>query len=186
VINRNNPDMTKSCWLCLASGPPYYEGIAVSGTFKNTTSHEACVWGASHRLTLTEVTGTRTCLGNPPAAYRHLCNETLESPRTSDIRYLFPGLDKWWACSTGLTPCVSTSVFNNTKDYCVLIQLVPRVLYHPTNSFEGEFDRQLICYQREPISLTLAVILGIGVAGDRHCCSHTTASLFTKAKISYE
>jgi hypothetical protein len=87
--------MTESCSLCLTSGPPYYEGIAVSGKFNNTTSHEACVWGTSHRLTLTEVTGTGTSLGNPPAAYRHLCNETFESPKTSDIKYLFSGLDKW-------------------------------------------------------------------------------------------
>jgi hypothetical protein len=95
VIIQTNPNMTESCWLCLTSGPPCYEGIAVSGMFNNTTSHEACVWGTSHRLTLTEVTGTGTCLGNPPAAYKHLCNETLKSPKTSNIRYLFPGLDKW-------------------------------------------------------------------------------------------
>lgn len=161
MINRTNPDMTESCWLCLASVPPYYKEIAVSGTFITTSSHEACVWGTSQRLTLPEVTGT--WLGNPLAAYRHLCNTTLESPSTSDIEYLFPGLDKWWACSTGLTPCVSTLVFDNTKDYCVLIQLVPRVFYHPTNSFVDEFVGRLTRYWKEPVTLTLAVILGIGV-----------------------
>lgn len=121
VLNESQPALTKDCWLCLASGPPYYEGIAVPGTFNNTTSHEACSWHDKNRLTLTEVSGQGTCLGNSPATYKHLCNETLRSPKTSDTRYLYPGIDKWWACSTGLTPCVATNVFDDTKDYCVLI-----------------------------------------------------------------
>lgn len=164
MINRTNPNMTESCWLCLASSPLYYEGIAVSGTFNTTTSHEVCVWGTSYRWNLTEVTGIGTCLGNPPAAYKHLCNGTLKSTKTSNIRYLFSGLDKWWACSTGLTLCVLTLVFDDTKDYCVLIQLVTRVSYHSANTFEDEFDKRPTRYRREPISPTLAVILGLRVA----------------------
>jgi hypothetical protein len=65
------------------------------GIFNKTTSQDACVWGTSYRLTLTEITGVGTCLGNPPAAYKCLCNDTLRSPKTSDTRYLFPSLDKW-------------------------------------------------------------------------------------------
>ena len=92
-----------------------------------------------------------------------LCNETLKSPKTPDTRYLVPGLGRWWACSTGLIPCVSTSVFNDTKDYCVLLQLVPRGFYHPANMLEDEFDKYPTCFWWESISLTLAVILGLGV-----------------------
>lgn len=57
-----------------------------------------------------------------------------------------------------------TSVFDDTKDYCVLVQMVPRVFYHPANMLEDEFDKHPTRFQREPISLTLAVILGLGVA----------------------
>lgn len=60
-------------------------------------------------------------MGSPPVVYKRLCNETLKSPETPDTGYLVPGLDKWWAYNTDLIPCVSTSVFNDTKDYCVLV-----------------------------------------------------------------
>ena len=133
--------MTQSCWLCLSAGPPYYEGIVTSGGFNNTTSQGGCAWGTSHKLTLTVVTGAGTCLGNTPVTYKHLCNETRKSPKTSKIRDLIPDSDKWWACSTGLTPCVAISVFDGTKDYCVLVQLLPRVFYHSADTFEDKCDK---------------------------------------------
>ncbi|KAK1338205.1 hypothetical protein QTO34_001319, partial [Cnephaeus nilssonii] len=139
VLNASNPNLTESCWLCLASSPPYYEGIAFSGTFNNTTSHDSCSWGSNSKLTLTEVSGHGTCLGTVPTNRG------------------------WWACSTGLTPCVSSSVFNTAKDYCVLVQLVPRVIYHEAGSFEAEFNLRPRKQKREPISLTLAALLGLGV-----------------------
>uniref|UniRef100_A0A8D2D053 Envelope protein n=1 Tax=Sciurus vulgaris TaxID=55149 RepID=A0A8D2D053_SCIVU len=42
ALNASNPNLTESCWLCLVSSPPYYEGIAFSGIFNNTTSHDSC------------------------------------------------------------------------------------------------------------------------------------------------
>lgn len=48
LLNNTDPNMTQSCWLCLSAGPPYYEGIAVSGGFNNTTSQDGCAWGTSH------------------------------------------------------------------------------------------------------------------------------------------
>lgn len=164
VLNASNPNLTESCWLCLVSGPPYYEGIAFSGTFNNITSHDSCSWGSNGKLTLTEVSGHGTCLGTVPINRKHLCNRTIGSPQTTTNYYLVPPVGGWWACSTGLTPCVSTSVFNTTKDYCVLVQLVPRVIYHEAASFEAEFDLRPRRQKREPISLTLAALLGLGVA----------------------
>ncbi|ERE73455.1 envelope glycoprotein [Cricetulus griseus] len=41
---------------------------------------------------------------------------------------------------------------------------MPRVFYHPANILEDEFDKHPTRFQREPISLTLAVILSLGVA----------------------
>uniref|UniRef100_A0A8D2B6A5 Envelope protein n=1 Tax=Sciurus vulgaris TaxID=55149 RepID=A0A8D2B6A5_SCIVU len=164
ALNASNPNLTESCWLCLVSSPPYYEGIAFSGTFNNTTSHDSCSWESNRKLTLTEVSGQGTCLGTVPADHKHLCNRIIESPQTTTNYYLIPPVGGWWACSTGLTPCVASSVFNTTKDYCVLIQLIPRVIYHEAGSFEAEFDLQPRRQKREPVSLTLAVLLGLGVA----------------------
>lgn len=67
----------------------------------------------------------------------------------------------YWACNTGLTPCISAQLLNAAADYCVLVQLWPRITYHSSetilNFYEGK-DR----YRREPLTLTLAILLGIG------------------------
>lgn len=163
-VIKTSLDLIKSCWLCLASGPPYYEGTAVLGGFNSTTTHEACMWGQHHKITLTQVSGFGTCIGTRPQNHQHLCNETLKSHKTSDTRYLFPGLHKWWACNTGLIPCVSTAIFDNSKDYCVLVQLVLRVLYLLASTLKNIYDKHVTRFHRKPVTLTLAVILGLGVA----------------------
>ena len=96
-----------------------------------------------------------------------LCNETLKSPKTPDTRYLVPGLSRWWACSTALMPCVSTLVFDDTKDYCVLVQLVwvwqapnsllTRTYFSDTSSNPGPWS-SCRCW-------------------DRYCCPNTGPSL---------
>ena len=47
------------------------------------------------------------------------------------------------------------------------MQLVPRVIYHPSETFVDEFDRQLTRLHREPVTMTLVVLLWVGgiVAG---------------------
>nr|UGO47158.1 MAG: envelope protein [Retroviridae sp.] len=162
VLNTTNPNSTESCWLCFSSSPPYYEGLGLLGNFNNTTSHEACSWG-SQKLTLTEVTGKATCLGTIPSTHKSLCNHTLPIVSSGENRYLVPPRQGWWACNTGLTPCVSTSVFNSSHDFCVMVQLVPRLIYHDDSSFVTEFDPKNR-YKRELVSLTLATLVGVGIA----------------------
>ena len=53
-------------------------------------------------------------------------------------------------------------MFNDIRDYCILVQLVPRVIYHPSETFVDEFDRRLTRLRREPVTMTLAVLLGVG------------------------
>lgn len=133
------------------------------GTYNNTTTHDQCIWESAQKLTLTEVSGQGTCLGKVPKTHSHLCNETQATVGGEDHRFLIPPPQGWWACNTGLTPCISTSVFNASKDFCILVQLVPRLTYHDGASFTNEFDHQSKT-KREPVSMTLALLLGIGIA----------------------
>ena len=163
VLNRTNPNMTQSCWLCYASSPPYYEGIAQIRTYNTTSDHSQCLWGENRKLTLAAVSGRGLCLGRVPQDKGHLCNQTQNIQSSKSGQYLVPPLDTVWACNTGLTPCVSMSVFNSSKDFCILVQLIPRLLYHDDSSFLDKFEHR-VRWRREPVTLTLAVLLGLGVA----------------------
>ena len=124
VLNSTCPDLTSSCWLCYDIKPPYYEGIAVPGVYIQTKNHKVCQWQqkGNARLTLQQITGRGLCIGNVPQTYQHLC-KSINSTVTK--RYRVPPQDNWWACSTGLAPCVHGWVLNNSKDFCVLELLVP-------------------------------------------------------------
>ena len=158
ALNLTSPDKTQECWLCLVSGPPYYEGVAVLGTYSNHTSAPAnCSVASQHKLTLSEVTGQGLCVGAVPKTHQALCNTT---QKTSDgSYYLAAPAGTIWACNTGLTPCLSTTVLNLTTDYCVLVELWPKVTYHSPGYVYGQFERKTK-YKREPVSLTLALLLG--------------------------
>lgn len=70
----------------------------------------------------------------------------------------------------GLTPRMHREVLNSStpKEFCILVQLLPHITYYSEETLvrtlvehiEGDFIRQ----KREPISLTLAIILGAGLA----------------------
>ena len=164
ALNRTNPDATEDCWLCLSSGPPYYEGIAFNGDFNKTSSHTSCSWGTGQILTLTEVSARNPglCIGTPPPTHKHLCGRIQSVAKTETNYYLVPFPVGWWACNSGLTPCVSTKVFESSHDFCVMIQLLPHVYYHSASSLEETYADTR--FKREPVTLTLATFLGIGVA----------------------
>lgn len=180
AINSTDPDATSSCWLCLSSGPPYYEGMAREGKFNVTKEHRnQCTWGSRNKLTLTEVSGKGTCIGKAPPSHQHLCNSTMVYEQASENQYLVPGYNRWWACNTGLTPCVSTTVFNQSKDFCVMVQLVPRVYYHPEEVVIDEYDYRPTRSKREPVTLNPSRYTRIrdGWCGDRDSCpDHRTTA----------
>ncbi|CAK7307079.1 Envelope glycoprotein [Vulpes lagopus] len=66
ALNQTSPDITKSCWLCLVSAPPYYEGIATPRNYSRTTNVQKCMPDSHPQLTLTEVSGQGTCIGTSP------------------------------------------------------------------------------------------------------------------------
>ncbi|CAK7312535.1 Envelope glycoprotein [Vulpes lagopus] len=94
--------------------------------------------------------------------YQELCNTT--APILGTDSYLVPQPGTWWACNKGLTPCVSAKVLSGSNDFCVMVQIIPRVFYHPAETLENQYDEHPTRFPREPVSLTLAVMLGLGVA----------------------
>lgn len=92
-----------------------------------------------------------------------VCSETQSPPGTG---YLIPPDDAWWACTTGVTPCVPTQVLINTQGFCVLVQLVPKIAYYP----EKEILHRLEPLWRAKREVFTAVLMsslpGLGLAGD--------------------
>ena len=66
VRNCTNPKITKSCWLCYASNPPYYEGVAQVKTYNKAEDNSQCPWGENRKLTLAAVSGNGLCLEQVP------------------------------------------------------------------------------------------------------------------------
>lgn len=175
TLNATSPDLVDNCWLCYHSQPPFYEGIAIPGTFFPTNDSRHCRWqpGEWNGLSLSQVSGLGLCvtLITPPLQYAHLCNLTLAPGKNS--QYLLPPNDAWWVCLDGLTPCLSTETFSPIKsDFCILVQLVPRLIYYRSEEFFHLWDQSsdlsptLVRQRREPISaITISVLLGLGAVG---------------------
>lgn len=158
ALNFTDPNKTQDCWLCLVSRPPYYEGMAVLGNYTNQTSAPtSCTSIPQHKLTLSEESGQGLCIGTIPKTHQALCNSTQKVSRGT--YYLAAPNGTYWACSTGLTPCVSAAVLSETSDYCVLIELWPKVTYHDPEYIYSHFEGRPR-FRREPASLTLTLLLG--------------------------
>ncbi|XP_036054424.1 uncharacterized protein LOC118590776 [Onychomys torridus] len=159
TLNATQPNRTQECWLCLLSLPPYYEGVAVQGPHSqlDTPPPARCLRETQHKLTLSEVSGQGLCLGNPPPSHRGLCNTIV----TSGTGYSISPNGTYWACDTGLTHCASWSLLQgNESSFCVLIELFPRITYHEPEDIYAQFEMGPARTKREPVSLTLALMLG--------------------------
>jgi hypothetical protein len=81
--------------------------------------------------------------------------------------------------SRAVTPCLSTNVFNGSKEFCVLVAVLPGIVYHSESLYSywntGTGERK----KRQTISaLTIATLLSLGVAG----AGTSIASLATQHK----
>jgi hypothetical protein len=173
TLNHTNPNMTNSCWLCYDVRPPFYEAIGLNTTH-DTSSEEnptQCSWGDRKRgLTIQQVNGQGTCLGKVPKNRRDLCTVINASSTWGNaIKWVIPKDNGWWLCSrSGLTPCLSTKVFNSSKEFCVIVAVLPRILYHSEESLYSYWNTKMVekRKKREPIStVTIATLLSLGLAG---------------------
>lgn len=148
------------------AAPPYYEGIAIVGNY-TIVEASTCHWNAIPKLTLTEVNRTvGLCIGQPTGPQASLCNKTIP---TSKIQgpYIVPPKDSWWACTTGLTPRVTIEVLKRIERggcFCAMVQIIPRIYFHPAGTLENSYSSHPTHFKREHVTLTLAALLGFGVA----------------------
>uniref|UniRef100_A0A673URV9 Envelope protein n=1 Tax=Suricata suricatta TaxID=37032 RepID=A0A673URV9_SURSU len=176
TLNLTDPNLTKACWLCYDIKPPFYEAIGLIAPFNlsNDTSPAACKWDRKGLgLTFQTVTGTATCIGNFPHNQPQICahaNQTI-----TQTKWIIPPPDGWWICSkTGLTPCVNWNIFNATTEYCIMVSVLPRVIYHQENDIDNIYElwtggtsiKQTTRTKREPFTtITLATLFGLRVIG---------------------
>lgn len=73
-----------------------------------------------------------------------------------------------YACSSGLTPFIVSDTFLKNKDYCVLVQLFPRLTVHSPDEFLRFWEQDSLPsrVKREPVTaVTITVLLSLGAAG---------------------
>lgn len=128
----------------------------MANTSNITTPSERCR-AVTHQLTLPGVSGQGLCLGTVPLSYSQFCNKTI-SPYKGTY-YLEAPNGTYWACNTGLTPCIFASSFNISHEYCILVQLWPQIKYYSGEILVSQAQHRVV---REPVSMTIAFMLGIG------------------------
>ncbi|NXM52104.1 ENV1 protein, partial [Illadopsis cleaveri] len=65
-LNKSEPNLTSSCWLCYDTQPPFYEGVAldIPFTHSNELNPTQCRWSTPRRgITLALITGQGICVG---------------------------------------------------------------------------------------------------------------------------
>uniref|UniRef100_A0A8D0EYG2 Integrase catalytic domain-containing protein n=1 Tax=Strix occidentalis caurina TaxID=311401 RepID=A0A8D0EYG2_STROC len=183
-LNQSNPNLTNSCWLCYDVHPPFYEGVAlnVSFNYSSDSSPAQCKWDTPRKgITLSQIRGQGICFGNTTLANQNnaICTETVMVNKT--YKWAIPSASGIWVChKSGVTPCVSLELFDGSKDFCVQILIVPRVLYHPEEEMYYHWGETNNKRQKREVltAVTIATLLGLGIAGT----STVVTSLITQQR----
>lgn len=163
ALNASFPNLTNSCWLCYQASPPYYEASAVTSLSLSGTTQEGCRWQRQMEsgTTLQVVRGRGTCI-SPTVSAGSMCNHTVLS--NASLFYPAPG-NTWWACNaSGVTPCVSGTVLQSNKEWCLLVRLYPRIIYHPYKELLSSL-RPTTSLSRERREVATAIITVAGLLG---------------------
>jgi hypothetical protein len=152
--------------------PPFYEAVGLNDTYNVSTSKNPtqCSWGNHKRgLTIQQVSNQGTFLEKVPGEKQDLCAIANTNPTWDKrVKWIILKDNGWWICSQSwLTPCLSTNVFNSSREFCIIVTVLPRIIYHSEESLHSYWDTETgRRNKREPIStLTIATPLSLGVAG---------------------
>ncbi|XP_023380178.1 endogenous retrovirus group S71 member 1 Env polyprotein-like [Pteropus vampyrus] len=174
-VNTSNPNITDDCWFCLNLAPPYYVGlgaVAVLGsnvsTIRNLSAPNdtVCPWRKHPKLTLGDLQGQGTCIYTSSyrindSTYRENCNTAIQVKSTSN-NYLAAPKGTWFACNTGLTPCINLNYWGENAGFCILLHVIPQVYFYSGEEGREHFQYLEARVKRAPILVPLLV--GIGVA----------------------
>ena len=125
-------------------------------------------------LTMEKVWGKGLRVGRVPPKNSPICAYTAKPTELTGIKWIIPEMGGWWICSsTGLTPCLHISIFNPKEEFCILVAVVPKILYHPEKIMYDYWAQKQTSSQmiqgrtkREPITaITIATMFGLGIAG---------------------
>ena len=178
ALNQTHPEATRSCWLCYNVAPPYYEAIGLNASYSlvNASDPSQCQWGDRKvGLTMRQVWGKGLCIGTVPSDKTSLCVNVTRSVNGPLASWMIPQMGGWWVCSrTGLTPCVHESIFDPKEEFCVMVAVVPKIIYRSEETVydywahRSTLNQQERAYRikREPLTaITIATMFGLGIAG---------------------
>ena len=116
---------------------------------------------------MNEVWGQGLCLGTVPHDKTPLCARTIGNLHLHGRNWIVPEVGGWWICShTGLNPCLNVEVFNQSQEFCVLVAVMLKILYHSEEVMYSHWDREMPRQKREPISaITMEALFSLGLAG---------------------
>nr|XP_036874378.1 MLV-related proviral Env polyprotein-like isoform X1 [Manis javanica]XP_036874380.1 MLV-related proviral Env polyprotein-like isoform X1 [Manis javanica] len=167
TLNHTNPSLTDPCWLCYPGSPPFYESVGINGSYTISNSHPTYWDGRPWGLTIAQVSVAGTCVGTVPTTQSQLCS-SYNNTTWEQGKWIIPSWG-WWLCSkTGLTPAPSTSVFNANSEFCVLVALLPRLMYHSHESLLFYWEERPSPHRskREVVTaLTTGTLFSLGIAG---------------------
>uniref|UniRef100_A0A8D2JH66 Envelope protein n=1 Tax=Varanus komodoensis TaxID=61221 RepID=A0A8D2JH66_VARKO len=181
VLNGTNPNITETCWLCLSPQPPFYNGVGVNVSFSNFANisysenyGSACPWGLHPSITLEEFSGQGTCVTGPGGPRKDpRCAATLLLTPTARPYLLAAPNGTLFACRSGLTPCISSTLFLTPlspaavqapqPDLCILTLVLPKVFL--TNGEMTPVAAPPHSRVQRAVPLLAPLLAGLGIAG---------------------
>lgn len=102
------------------------------------------------------------------STYTDLCNSSIILPKNytgETPTYLGAPKGTWWACTTGITPCIFSPVLQNPMNpgLCILTHILPQVYYYSGEGGREHLNLEPRKVKRAPILVPL--LMGIGLAG---------------------
>nr|XP_012611352.1 endogenous retrovirus group S71 member 1 Env polyprotein-like [Microcebus murinus] len=182
-INQTSPNITKDFWLCLNPEPPYDVGIGTNLSvglketdIRNSTSEKAqrqylCKCCQKPKLTLEDLQEQGTCICSLDFVLARFpfgdsCSSVIKVDNSTDLELrslLINPEGTWFACTTGIAPCVRTSVILQEKDLCILV--VPQVYYYSGESGREHLQVSAPFLVKRAIPALVPLLVGLGIAG---------------------